>query len=99
MTSVMVGGTSIPLNAPIFPDTDPKLFLSAGMSVWFMSVDFPDPETPVIPHRTPVGKFTVRLDKLFSLAPQRVRAAADFFLDIGVPMDFLPRRYCPVKIG
>lgn len=46
-----------------------KFLRKYGITVWLISVLFPEPETPVMPHKTPSGKSMLTFFKLFSEAP------------------------------
>ena len=64
-----------------------------------MSVDFPDPETPVMHTSSPTGNSSVTFFKLLPRAPlmtKRCLPPAVLPRRLGSAMDF-PDKYCPVK--
>ena len=69
ITFLTMPGTSNVEWAPMRSACSPNFFLRSGITVWFISVLFPEPDTPVIPQSTPRGSCAVRLFRLFSLAP------------------------------
>ena len=72
-----------------------------GYRVWLMSVDLPDPDTPVTQVNSPQGIFRVTFFKLLPLAPERTRvlSCCKGVLFFGTAICFLPLRYCPVIGG
>ena len=57
-----------------------------------MSVDFPDPETPVTQLKIPSGISTSRFLRLCSRAPVILIEAVDLRRDFGTGIDFRPAR-------
>ena len=58
--------------------------------VLFISVDLPEPETPVIQVRTPTGIDRSTFFKLLPLAPEIVNQPDAFFLSFGVEISCRP---------
>ena len=57
-----------------------------------MSVDLPEPETPVTLANSPSGKSMSMFFRLCCRAPTTLMAEADFRRDFGMGMDLLPLR-------
>jgi hypothetical protein len=67
--------------------------------VSLISVDFPDPETPVTHTSTPTGRSTVTFFRLFPVAPLivSIRSGSGLFRRAGKGICRRPARYCPVS--
>lgn len=85
---------SIPLIHLHFPGFSFEPFISFAIVLYstsFISVDLPDPETPVIHVNTPSGIFTFTFFKLFWVAPTTsMDFPFDFLLFLGMAILFLP---------
>ena len=93
-------------STPLYPLKDFGVFLAlllrvrfrAWNNVWSIKVDLPLPETPVTQVKVPVGIFRLTLFKLFPVAPF-ISTNLPFLakrLILGISIDFLFARYCPV---
>ena len=98
MTFLTNGGTFTSPCLPIFSMCSPNTCFNTGMMVWFISVLFPEPETPVIPHSTPRGRCTVSFLRLFSSAPETVMQSTGVRLSGGISIFNSPERYLPVRL-
>ena len=61
-----------------------------------MSVDLPEPDTPVTTVITPSGIFTLTFLRLFSRAPVSSKALRQGRRTLGTATSILPLRYWPV---
>ena len=77
-----------------------SLRAAAAYSVSMISVDLPEPETPVTQVRRPIGISAVTFCRLFSVAPT-MRIALPFCGArrlVGSGICRAPERYCPVRL-
>src|SRR5438105_14173152 len=72
--------------------TEPLSLPTDGYNTFLISVDFPEPLTPVTTVRTPSGNFTVRFFRLLALAPTTVTASFHFLLREGTAIFSRPLR-------
>ena len=77
-----------------------SLRAAAAYSVSMVSVDLPEPETPVTQVRRPMGISAVTFCRLFSVAPT-MRIVLPFSGArrlVGSGICRVPERYCPVRL-
>jgi len=80
-----------PLHFPGFSFEPFSSFATVLYNTSFTSVDFPEPDTPVIHVKTPSGIFTSIFFRLFCSAPKiSIDFPFDFLLFLGTEIFFLP---------
>ncbi|VVB77402.1 Uncharacterised protein [uncultured archaeon] len=98
MTFLTMSGMSMDPCFPMLSTCSPKLSFSAGITVRFIRLLLPEPETPVMPQRTLSGSFAVTDLRLFSSASVTMIQSIGFFLIFGTSIPISPDRYLPVRL-